>query len=282
MSPVIEGHSMPKFLVGEVPLERLGTTDEIGIPDKVHYAPRYDHPVFMNAFRELDDLLADRFDDDNLLEYVDTAMYGFWGEGHTWPFQGNPFPDYATAEKTSLALLEHQIGNWTRTPLATNTQPDYSRVGNASVLKRTVAANHWLRTDTIFIEPEQIQALSNRPPWIGATIENGFSNGRAETLSIMDGEPRTEYLISHIKDVGPTHCSLWNWHDLSAANLRRYFDKYPEGISLLRSTIGHKVRPSWIWAGSQIAKKLYYTRIGQRGYRRSTPCIGAQLKDSSG
>ncbi len=251
MSPVIQDHSMPDFLLDEVPVVRLGTTDEIGIPGKVHYAPRYDHPAFMSAFKELDDLLAEQFNDDALIEYVDTSMYGFWGEGHTWPFEGNPFPDYATAENTSLALLEYQISNWTKTPLATNTQPDYSQVGNASVLEQTIAANHWLRTDTIFIEPEQIEALSKRPPWVGATIENGFSNGKEESLRMMDGEPRTEYLISHIHDVGPTHGSLWNWHDLSASNLKRYFDTYPDGIHRLRNSIGYKLRPSWVWTGSR-------------------------------
>ena len=27
-------------------------------------------------------------------------MYGFWGEGHTWPFTDHPFPDGTTAERT--------------------------------------------------------------------------------------------------------------------------------------------------------------------------------------
>ena len=55
--------------------------------------PRYDHPEFRRAFRELNELLAAEFDADPLLEFVDLMMYGFWGEGHTGDYP-SPFPDY--------------------------------------------------------------------------------------------------------------------------------------------------------------------------------------------
>ena len=57
------------------------------------YQPRYDHPFFQQAFKELVGLLAAEFDGNPLIEFIDTFMYGFWGEGHTWPFANNPFPD---------------------------------------------------------------------------------------------------------------------------------------------------------------------------------------------
>jgi hypothetical protein len=245
MSPVIEGHSIPDFLLGKMPMVKLGTTDEIGIPGKVHYAPRYDSKAFMDAFRAFDDLFSAEYNGHERVEYVDTYMNGFWGEGHSWPFEGNSFPDYYTAEKTSLELFEHQEKNWDKTPLTTNTQPDYSEVGNAAVLDRTIRSNNWLRTDTTFIEPEQIEALSNRPPWIGATIENGFSDG--SNIRKMGDRTRTDMIISHIKDVSPTYCSLWNWHKLSADNLQRYYDQYPDALNALAIQIGYRVRPSWIW-----------------------------------
>lgn len=247
MSPVIEGHSMPDYLVDKVPLVKLGTTDEIGIPNKVHYAPRYDHPAFMSAYKELDDLLSDAYNGHELVEYVDTFMYGFWGEGHSWPFPGNPFPDYPTAERTSIEMFEHQAANWTKTPLATNTQPDWSNVGNSEVLDRTIRSYNWLRTDTIFIENTQIEALSNRPPWIGATIENGITKGAAEGLRISEGVNRTDNIISHIKNVSPTYCSLWNWHDIRLENLTSYYEQFPDFIDDIALTVGYRVRPSWIW-----------------------------------
>ena len=102
---------------------------------------------------------------------MDTFMYGFWGEGHSWPFEGNPFPDNVTAEKTFVKMFDTQLEYWTKTPLATNTQPDFSRVGNSELVDKTIRTNNWLRTDTIYIENMQIESLSNRPPWIAAICE---------------------------------------------------------------------------------------------------------------
>jgi hypothetical protein len=68
------------------------------------------------------------FDGNPIIEFIDTFMYGFWGEGHTWPFGNNPFPDYLTAERTWTEMLEVQLEYFKKTPLLTNTQPDYSRV----------------------------------------------------------------------------------------------------------------------------------------------------------
>ncbi|KQC30728.1 hypothetical protein [Flagellimonas eckloniae] len=247
MSPVIEPESMPDFLIGKVPLVKLGTTDEIGIPGKVHYAPQYDHPEFMKAFKDMDDLLSTIYNGHELVEYVDTCMYGFWGEGHTWPFNGNPFPDYHTAEKTCIEMFEHQIANWTKTPLVTNTQPDYSNVGNSEILDRTIRSYNWLRTDTIFIETSQIDALSNRPPWIGATIEQGLRTEQVNNKTAFEGITRNENIIAHIKDVSPTYYSLWNWHNISFENLLGYYGKHPEPLDGLAANIGYRIRPSWIW-----------------------------------
>ena len=69
----------------------------------------YDHPFFQQAFKELVGLLAAEFDGNPLIEFIDTFMYGFWGEGHTWPFGNNPFPDYLTAERTWINMLEVQL-----------------------------------------------------------------------------------------------------------------------------------------------------------------------------
>jgi hypothetical protein len=44
--------------------------------------------------------MAAEFNGSLAIEFIDTFMYGFWGEGHTWPFANTPFPDYQTAERT--------------------------------------------------------------------------------------------------------------------------------------------------------------------------------------
>lgn len=244
-NPDIEGTAMPDFIARRVPMVRLGEWQK-----RARLEPRYDDPFFQSAFNELTDLLAAEYDGHPQVEYVDTAMYGFWGEGHTWPLEKNPFPDYATAEATFSRMLEYQLQRWKKTPLATNTQPDFSKVGNAALVDRTVRSGNWLRTDTIFIENEQIEALSNRPAWTGVTVEVPNGDGSPESFHVSEGVTLTDNVISHVRDVGACYFSLWNWHQILADRLESYYSKYPDEIGALARVIGYRVRPSWVWTYS--------------------------------
>jgi hypothetical protein len=212
------------------------------------YQPRYDHPFFQQSFKELIGLLAAEFNGSADIEFIDTFMYGFWGEGHTWPFVNNPFPDYQTAERTWITMFEVQLDHFTKTPLLTNTQPDYSRVGNAALLDRTVRSNNWIRSDTIFIENEQIEALSNRPPWTAALLEQGLPGKPPDASAAYEGISPTENIIAHVMDVGANYWSLWNFHQISASNLMGYYQAYPAAFDQINRRIGYRVRPSFIWS----------------------------------
>ncbi|MBO9602801.1 MAG: twin-arginine translocation signal domain-containing protein [Novosphingobium sp.] len=242
---------MPEFLMDKVPYVPLQGAWE-GDPSQVRYRkkhamPRYDDPAYQAAFAELNGLLADQYDGSPDVEYMDTMMYGFWGEGHTWPFEGNVFPSKAIAEQTMLRMLDVQLSQWTKTPLVTNTQPDFNNVGNAAMLDRTVRANNWIRSDTIFIENTQIEALSNRPSWIAAVSEVPMTTGAPERLGIEDGVTLNEQVIAHVLAVGANYWSVWNWHDEAAAHVLSYYDKYPEPIDRIARRIGYRIYPAFVW-----------------------------------
>src|SRR5208337_2763175 len=55
---------------------------------------------------------------------------------------------------------------------------------------------------TIFIENEQIEELSNRPPWTGVTVEVGMSDGLPQHLRMDEGVTYTDNVIHHVQDVG--------------------------------------------------------------------------------
>jgi hypothetical protein len=248
--------ALPDFVLDRVPKVDLVMTDQENKKEAQHYLqnpharyqPRYDDPFFQQAFKELVGLLAAEFDGNPQIEFMDTFMYGFWGEGHTWPFANNPFPDYQTAERTWMHMLEVQLEAFQKTPLLTNTQPDFSRVGNAALLDRTVRSNNWIRSDTIFIENEQIEALSNRPPWTAALLEQGLPGKLPDHRANEEDVSPTENIIDHVMDVGVNYWSLWNFHQISAANLERSYQAYPQAFDRISRRIGYRVRPSFIWS----------------------------------
>ncbi|MDO8185529.1 hypothetical protein Q5424_16915 [Conexibacter sp. JD483] len=241
--------ALPDFVLERVPMVRLsGYAGEDRWGERAYFEPRYDHPFFQSAWRDLVERLAEQYDGHPLVETVDTFMYGFWGEGHTWPFENNPFPSYAVAEKTWVRMFEHQRKLWKRTPLVTNTQPDFSRVGNSELVDRTVRSFNWLRTDTVFIENTQIDQISNRPPWTGAMLEVGMRPQLPGPSSNPANISRVENTMRHVLDVGPNYWSLWNFHGISVRNLQRYADRFPGIFEEIRARIGYRVRPTLIWA----------------------------------
>ena len=186
-NPDVPEPGMPDFLLNKVPYVKL-KGEWKGNPAETRYkkdnrVPRYDHPAYQAAFRELNELLAAELNGHPQVEFMDTMMYGFWGEGHTWPYEGNPFPSQLVAEQTWMSMFEMQLEHWTKVPLATNTQPDFSNVGNADMLDRTMRTGNWLRTDTIFIENTQIEALE-LPSALGrGHLRSWFHHGRSEGTS---------------------------------------------------------------------------------------------------
>jgi hypothetical protein len=248
--------ALPDFVLDKVPTVDLAPDPKESAESAARfiknpfsrYQPRYDHPFFQRSFNELIGLLSAEFNGSPDIEFIDTFMYGFWGEGHTWPFLNNPFPDYQTAERTWMNMLEVQLEHFTKTPLMTNTQPDYSRVGNSEVLDRTVRTNNWIRSDTIFIENEQIEALSNRPPWIAVMIEQGIPGKAPDPRALDEGISPSDNIITHVMDVGANYWSLWNFHAISAQNLMSYYQVFPTWFDRINRRVGYRVRPSLIWS----------------------------------
>jgi hypothetical protein len=247
--------ALPNFVLEKVPKINLVLSDKENRAaaerylrnPHARYQPRFDDPYFQQAFKELIGLLAAEFNGNPQIEFIDTFMYGFWGEGHTWPFSNNPFPDYQTAERTWIEMLEMQLEHFTKTPLLTNTQPDFSRVGNSEMLDRAVRNNNWIRSDTIFIENEQIEALSNRPPWIGALLEQPLPGKPSDQLPVEEGISSAENMIAHVIDVGANYWSLWNFHQIHPKTLASYYQAFPAWFDRINRRIGYRVRPSFIW-----------------------------------
>ncbi len=246
-APDYREEALPDFVLEKVPMVKLeGEWRRAGRTS--FEEPRYDHPVFQEAFTELNALLAAELNGNPQVEFLDTFMYGFWGEGHTWPFRSNPFPNYQVAERTWMKMMEIQLEHWTKTPLVTNTQPDYSRVGNSEMLDRSVRSHNWLRTDSIFIENMQIESLSNRPPWTAAVLEVGMHAGRQATPPpAFEGVTDAENRIAHVLDLGANYLSLWNFHQISAAGVMNDYRQYQKTYDEINLRLGYNVRPSFIW-----------------------------------
>lgn len=264
-------YALPDFLRERVPMVSVGqmgagsdTDSSLSSGAKDQWMePRYDHPEYLKALAELNGLLAERFDGNPLVEFVDLMHLGFWGEGHFGGY-ANPFPDRATAQRTLDRMVDMQLGIWKHTPLAMNTQPDISNTGNGEAIERAVRGGAWLRSDSILIEePIQIEQLANRPPWLAAVLEDGYfrTYDAAKLEQDKAGVNALESYMLHVLDVRANYWSLWT----ESANLAAYNERYPRGFDRLRKSIGYRIRPSWVWQRKRYGTNEVVIAVSNRG-----------------
>jgi hypothetical protein len=290
-NPDIEEESLPDFILENAPMQYLGKGWDVeeGVnPNEVrarkeHRIPHYHHPYFLEALEEFDVLLAEQYNGHPCIEYMDTYMHGFWGEGHTWPFESiSPFPTIEAGVETWLRIFATQRAHWTKTPLVTNLQPDISQVGNDELVRRTLESGEWLRSDTIFIEPQQIELAGNRPPHVAFISEVGMSDGTPESLRIENGVPHTENIIAHVRDLGANYWSLWNWHNIHAEHVMNYYHQYPDGIDRLNRVIGYRLRPAWVWSYGETSHTGLIVGLANDGISGVPGVVRLSLLDQSG
>ncbi len=279
-SPVFQPEkiALPDFLRSRVPLVKIGRIPGHG--DSEYLEPQYDHPEFRKAFTELNNLLAAEFDGNPVIEWVDVMQYGFWGEGHTSNFP-NPFSNYPTAERTFIEMTETQLDSWKKTPLAFNTQPDISNVGNRKTLAMAMSAGAWLRSDSIIVEePIQIDQLANRPPWLAAILEDGYFRQYdiAKLTKDSAGVNVLENYMLHTLDLRSNYWSLWT----EAANLARYNETNPRGFERLRSNLGYRLRPAWVWQRKRRGTAELVVAVSNRGVAGVPGILWLQLSTPDG
>ena len=58
--------------------------------------PVWDDSIFLEAAEKFADALAEHYDGDPRVEFIDISVFGNWGEWHTSTFEGNPMPSVDT------------------------------------------------------------------------------------------------------------------------------------------------------------------------------------------
>ncbi|HZL05065.1 MAG TPA: hypothetical protein VFE45_06565, partial [Coriobacteriia bacterium] len=69
-------------------------------------APDYDDPALREAMSQFVSALGARYDGDPRIAYLQAGLIGFWGEWHTYPYNGEPgFENWMPSDATQLEVL---------------------------------------------------------------------------------------------------------------------------------------------------------------------------------
>jgi hypothetical protein len=81
--------------------------------------------------------------------------------------------------------------------------------------------------------------------WTAAILEDGYF--RQYDIQKLErdaaGINAMENYMLHVPDLRANYWSLWT----EADNLARYNATYPRGFERLRTSLGYRLRPSWVW-----------------------------------
>ena len=232
-----ETSSVPEFLNDK--LEMVGYQSTYNFGPKVKYYPAYTAEYF-KWWGELTELLAERFDNDPMLEFVDISGYGIWGEGHHYGCllnaDKNANNHAENADEAISTIISQYERAFVHTPIAMTLHfMDYTP--GMAVVKDT---NHWLRRDSFqpFSSIWEYDAMADHVPGRAVIWET--------LLPMMPMSPpifTRDRVPQRILDMG-AHYIAMGFNPWDAIIDHRYFMKTYEQIN---RHVGYRIRPSIIW-----------------------------------
>lgn len=105
---------IPQFLI-DGGLETR-SYDEFG-NNGVSVSPNYDDPNLRAALDGFIAALGERYDGDARVGFVQAGLVGFWGEWHTWPYNGEANPNWMPSVTTQQQILDDFVAAFPQTEL---------------------------------------------------------------------------------------------------------------------------------------------------------------------
>lgn len=227
--------------------------------------PHYEHPEFLAAFGELNRMLADLYDKDPDVEYMDLMGYGAWGEWHARHYP--VFPSPLVASRTLCGMVEEQMDAWVSTPLAMVAHGGTAEIRLKDVIALAMRGGCWWRRDNLSqaLKSSDAYMLTHRPPWTAGVIEDGrYRNhaiGDPAKLEDETGIHIREHITMKALDVNASYWALWQ----HAENILKFREAYPHGFRLLDRHLGYKVRPSWVFVEANKTPQALIVAVKNEG-----------------
>ena len=221
----------------------------------VKYFPVYDE-VYLRAWQELLHLLAERFDQHPLLEFVDISGYGKWGEWHHWPET-----DYEGAHHAPVVrrLVDDHLQAFRSTPAVMLLTPS-TQHWKDEVIFYVLQQGCGLRRDSfypLFTTWEYQLVSTHRQPGTPFVYESGLHPDQVQTETGIESMTYAR-IYQRLLDIGASYVGLgFNpWHALIT------HDEYPALLQKITARIGYRLRPAIVWLKRTTAHERKWLSVG--------------------
>ncbi len=142
-----------------------------------NFEPEYWHPAYIAAYEELVRGMAQRFDGEPWLAFIDMRFYGFWGEGHRYGATV-PWPKEVDKRQLIERYQDFFLKNFKKTPLAIETASDQDTpFPEGTAVDAAVAKGCWMRRDGFgpFVSTNETRFIQDHWKESLVIAENGDS-----------------------------------------------------------------------------------------------------------
>ena len=185
-------------------------------PDGPFWEPDFDDPVFLEKLDRFLAALAERYDGNSEVAFIDVGSLGVWGEGHTGASTRRPVKPETVKRHIDL----HQR-HFKKTLLAANDDLGGSQgAGQNAVMRYALAAGLTLRDDSILVQPAgraYYHAAWAQPFWpkVPVILESEHYGGSKERGNWKDGS----LYLKAIEEYHASYASIHWWpHEFLAEN----------------------------------------------------------------
>lgn len=234
----IAGDSIPDFVRAELDVHTYRNDYDFGPARKGYpaYTERY-----LERWRELMELFADRYDDHPMLEFVDASGFGIWGEGHHYAAHSDDGPVenvYPPGSDDAVRrLIADHLEVFRRTPVAMTLHLLDFDAGIDALADPDV----WMRRDSFqpFTSTQEYHAMADRRPGratIWETLVPALRSERPPIFSLDRFAQRFLDFTAHYVAVGFNPWDVIIAHDQA-------LDLYES----LAERLGYRIRPAIVW-----------------------------------
>jgi hypothetical protein len=237
-----------------------------------HWEPDYNDPVFLEKWDNFLAAMAERYDGNPNVAFIDVGSFGVWGEGHTFASTQIKY-----SSETVIRHIDLHLKHFKKTLLAAN--DDFSFQGEGSI---DYARDHGLtlRDDSILVQPapkhyyhaDQAQMFWPRLPVI---LENEHYGGSRDRGNWGDGS----LLLEAVEEYHASYASIHWWP-------REFLEEQRDLIDRINRRLGYRLQiremvwPSEVPLDGTMEVKMTLANAGVAPcYPGGHPCL--TLKDDN-
>ena len=226
-------HQVPMWVFDKGAQYTMGNGTASTSTDRIFYIPVWDDPVYVAECAKFVEKLAERYDGNPSIPFIDIRAYGNFGEMHMSPF--SQYTQHLTAEQVQNLLIQPYIDNFKKTKLVIcwgapplNNSINYWAVNNGIGLRRDGIMGN-MQTAGSSGNGDEIAMAIGKEPVVWEFLYGDFSNLENHPVVPWDDNR----FMNNIRNYKPNYIGIGGWGGSAQYFLSKKPNLVPKAANLM-------------------------------------------------